>query len=260
MESAHPDARLLKREPSARSLLRMTTTKRLACFLPFLLSCYQPDFSRTYLRCDAQNANRCPDGLSCVEGYCGPPFPLHLSAPGARSDMASAAPVDMAGPWYGVTRASLPACTVSVSEGNGYLLRPKLAACLSFGQNIRSACKAPWSLCGAWPLPREECRSLPWGFFGSAVSSLQANDPPPAEGNCDVWGNPTANVRLLFGCGTSRVTPTFDANGACRNLYRLVPVASRAGQPSTWWSSPTTSDPGYAVPADPLDGALCCAP
>lgn len=193
------------------NLLRATSTLPL-----LLLGCYQPDFSHTYLRCDVENANRCPTGLSCVDGYCGPPFPSRNGAPSPRVDAAS--PVDM-GPWTGVTRSEQPACSISAPGGSGYLLRPT-----------------------------------------SGVTGLQPSPPPAADDSCNAWGNPTVNVRTLFGCGTSKATPTFDVNGACRNFHRLVPVASRSGQPATWWTSPTTSDFGYAQPSDPGDGVLCCVP
>lgn len=234
------------------NLLRATSTLPL-----LLLGCYQPDFSQTYLRCDVENANRCPDGLSCVDGYCGPPFPSRNGAPSPRVDAAS--PVDM-GPWTGVTLSEQPACSISAPGGSGYLLRPKLVACVGFGQSIRGTCKAPWTPCSASILTREECQALPWGFFSSGVTGLQPSPPPAADDSCNAWGNPTVNVRTLFGCGTSKATPTFDVNGACRNFHRLVPVASRSGQPATWWTSPTTSDFGYAQPSDPGDGVLCCVP
>lgn len=168
-------------------------------------------------------------------------------------------PPDM-GPWTGVQRADLTACAISVSGGNGYLLRPKVAACPSFGGALRSTCKAPWALCGSWFMTREECASLPWGFFSMSANGLLNSAPPPADGSCNAWGNPATGVRTLFGCGTSKSAPTFDVNGTCRNYYRMVPVASRAGQPTSWWTSPATSDPSYAQPSHPDDGALCCLP
>ncbi|TXH50599.1 MAG: hypothetical protein E6Q97_20205 [Desulfurellales bacterium] len=241
----------------------------LSQILPLLLlaGCYQPDFSKTFLRCDAANGNRCPDGTYCLAGYCGPPFPPDVLNPPATDAAtmlvdASAPPPDAAGyDWSSVKRTSSNACALGDANGNAYVLGARVVACLHLNQTLRAVCKAPFVLCNANPLSDVACRAIPWGFFAGGNSiSLQPTAPPPVKAGCASWGDPNLNVRIIYGCGTSQGTPTYDSAGPCNGFSRAVPVQSRVGQPTYWWVSSTSADPGFAAPTDNNDGALCCCP
>lgn len=240
----------------------------LLSLLALLAACYQPDFSKTFLRCDEANGNRCPDGKYCLAGYCGPPFPSDVLNPPA-SDGATAPPQDASMPtpdgggfdWSSVKRTSSNACVNGDVNGNAYVLGARIVACLALNATIGGVCKPPFTLCKSNPLSDVACRAIPWGFFaGGSSTSLQPTAPPPVKAGCAPWGDPNLQVRIMYGCGTSPGTPTFDAAGPCNGFPRAVPVSSRVGQPTYWWVSSTGTDPNISAPTDNSDGALCCCP
>lgn len=229
----------------------MTTFTRAIAALTLLAGCYNPDLSRVRYTCDPVNPF-CPDGLQCVNGWCGGA----LDAPDqvtTAADMATTATPDFA-----------LDCSMCVS-GACKRLSGTVVGCFSDPlRPISAQCRGNYTIPQQMPFPTDrDCLFIdPTGTRWLGYLRGWNDREPYYAGTAKPWwnGQPSAGIthRFVSMCGSGADSAWPEQVGYTRVIRCNSGLAGEPSSPVRCPRGATPSDADWdMVTAEASVGVMC---
>lgn len=225
-------------------------------FCAVLVGCFNPNYGGTHFTCTEENPI-CPDGLECIQGWCG--GPASTGGDGGQTAGDGGSNADMA-------------VKSGCKSGSGYYISPMAFACPGiYSADPAQLCASGWTPCAKNPMSVDDC-NVPkpfknvYGFYIGSTRGAGSLSSSPLITSCSWAGASSQEQRYVFGCGAiegcSQGEGCGGFNGPRCGSYEKVAICERsgAGYPIHCPKSVPGQESDWLLisNSDPNNGVLCC--